>query len=85
MCFQVTAIRFPPRQVFARYEVIARQRRKKLEEYLRKLIQVCSEIPDCEALYKFNGNLGNIDKQSLLEFSSFFRKGTFESSKFGTS
>lgn len=82
---KVTAIRFPPRQVFARYEVIARQRRKKLEEYLRKLIQVCSEIPDCEALYKYNGNLANIDKQSLLEFSSFFRKGTFESSKFGTS
>ncbi|XP_051165138.1 kinesin-like protein Klp98A isoform X2 [Leptopilina boulardi] len=82
---KVTAIRFPPRQVFARYEMIARQRRKKLEEYLRKLIQVCSEIPDCEALYKFNGNLANIDKQSLLEFSSFFRKGTFESSKFGTS
>lgn len=82
---KVAAIRFPPRQVFPRYEVVARQRRKRLEEYLRKLIQVCSELPHCEPLYKYNGNLSNIDKQSLLEFSSFFRRGTFESSKYGTS
>ncbi|XP_076666277.1 kinesin-like protein 98A isoform X2 [Andrena cerasifolii] len=82
---KVAAIRFPSRQVFPRYEVVAQQRRKKLEEYLRRLIQVCSELPHCEPLYKFNGNLGNIDKQSLLEFSSFFRRGTFESSKYGTS
>ncbi|XP_026674891.1 kinesin-like protein Klp98A isoform X2 [Ceratina calcarata] len=82
---KVSAIRFPPRQVFARYEVVARQRRKRLEEYLRRLIQVCSELPHCESLYKYKGNLSNIDKQSLLEFSSFFRRGTFESSKYGTS
>ncbi|OXU22796.1 hypothetical protein TSAR_005749 [Trichomalopsis sarcophagae] len=82
---KVSGIRFPPRQVFARYEMIARQRRKRLEEYLRRLIQVCSELPNCEPLYKFKGNLSNIDKQSLLEFSSFFRRGTFESSKYGTS
>ncbi|XP_076235557.1 kinesin-like protein 98A isoform X2 [Calliopsis andreniformis] len=82
---KVAAIRFPPRQVFPRYEVVARHRRKKLEEYLRRLIQVCSELPHCEPLYKYNGNLSNIDKQSLLEFSSFFRRGTFESSKYGTS
>ncbi|CAB0040579.1 unnamed protein product [Trichogramma brassicae] len=77
---KVSNIRFPPRQVFARYEVIARQRRKRLEEYLRRLIQVCSELPSCEPLYKFRGNLAEIDKQSLLEFSPFFRRGTFESS-----
>ncbi|XP_014226698.1 kinesin-like protein Klp98A isoform X2 [Trichogramma pretiosum] len=82
---KVSNIRFPPRQVFARYEVIARQRRKRLEEYLRRLIQVCSELPSCEPLYKFRGNLAEIDKQSLLEFSPFFRRGTFESSKYGTS
>ncbi|KAG7202642.1 hypothetical protein KM043_009820 [Ampulex compressa] len=82
---KVAAVRFPPRQVFPRYEVVARQRRKRLEEYLRRLIQVCSELPHCEPLYKYNGNLSNIDKQSLLEFSSFFRRGTFESSKYGTS
>ncbi|XP_067217234.1 kinesin-like protein Klp98A isoform X2 [Linepithema humile] len=82
---KVAAIRFPPRQVFPRYEVVARQRRKRLEEYLRQLIQVCSELPHCEPLYKHNGNLSNIDKQSLLEFSSFFRRGMFESSKYGTS
>ncbi|XP_076760112.1 kinesin-like protein 98A isoform X2 [Xylocopa sonorina] len=82
---KVSAIRFPPRQVFAKYEVVARQRRKRLEEYLRRLIQICSELPHCESLYKYKGNLSNIDKQSLLEFSSFFRRGTFESSKYGTS
>jgi len=82
---QVAAIRFPPRQVFPKYEVVARQRRKRLEEYLRRLIQVCSELPHCEPLYKYNGNLSNINKQSLLEFSPFFRRGMFESGKYGTS
>ncbi|GAB1863831.1 Kinesin-like protein KIF16B [Camponotus japonicus] len=82
---KVAAIRFPPRQVFPKYEVVARQRRKRLEEYLRRLIQVCSELPHCEPLYKYNGNLSNIDKQSLLEFSPFFRRGMFESGKYGTS
>ncbi|XP_071633443.1 kinesin-like protein Klp98A isoform X1 [Temnothorax longispinosus] len=82
---KVAAIRFPPRQVFPKYEVVARQRRKRLEEYLRRLIQVCSELPHCEPLYKYNGNLSNINKQSLLEFSPFFRRGMFESGKYGTS
>ncbi|KAL6433755.1 hypothetical protein ACFW04_005780 [Cataglyphis niger] len=82
---KVAAIRFPPRQVFPKYEVVARQRRKRLEEYLRRLIQVCSELSHCESLYKYNGNLSNIDKQSLLEFSPFFRRGMFESGKYGTS
>ncbi|CAG5107813.1 Similar to Klp98A: Kinesin-like protein Klp98A (Drosophila melanogaster) [Cotesia congregata] len=79
---KVSAIHFPPRQVFAKYEVVARQRRKRLEEYLRRLIQVCSELPTCESLYKFHGNLCNIDKQSLIEFSPFFRRGPFEGIKF---
>ncbi|XP_011694299.1 PREDICTED: kinesin-like protein KIF16B [Wasmannia auropunctata] len=82
---KVAAIRFPPRQVFPKYEVVARQRRKRLEEYLRRLIQVCSELPHCTPLYKYNGNLSNINKQSLLEFSPFFRRGMFESGKYGTS
>ncbi|XP_046834716.1 kinesin-like protein Klp98A isoform X1 [Vespa crabro] len=82
---KVAGIRFPPRLFFPRNEVVARQRRKQLEEYLRRLIQVCSKLPQCRPLYKYNGNLSNIDKQSLLEFSYFFRRGTFESSKYGTS
>ncbi|KAL0116232.1 hypothetical protein PUN28_011221 [Cardiocondyla obscurior] len=82
---KVAAIRFPPRQVFPKYEVVAKQRRKRLEEYLRRLIQVCSELSHCEPLYKYNGNLSNINKQSLLEFSPFFRRGMFESGKYGTS
>ncbi|KAK0164251.1 hypothetical protein PV328_002899 [Microctonus aethiopoides] len=82
---KVSAIRFPPRQFFQKYEVVARHRRKRLEEYLRHLIQVCSELPSCKPLYKFRGNLNNIDKKSLIEFNAFFRRGTFESSKHGTS
>ncbi|XP_066596484.1 kinesin-like protein Klp98A isoform X2 [Prorops nasuta] len=82
---KVAAIPFPPRQVFPRSEVIARHRRKKLEDYLRQLIRICSQLSQCEPLYAYNGNLGNISKQSLLEFNSFFRRGNFESSKFGTS
>ncbi|XP_044013753.1 kinesin-like protein KIF16B isoform X2 [Aphidius gifuensis] len=82
---KVSAIRFPPRQVFSRYEMVARQRRKRLEEYLRNLIQVCSELENCQSLYKHRNNLSSIDKQSLVEFNCFFRRGTFESSKYGTS
>ncbi|XP_057339285.1 kinesin-like protein Klp98A isoform X1 [Microplitis mediator] len=81
---KVSAIHFPPRRVF-NSEIVARQRRKQLEEYLRRLIQICSELPNCQALYKFYGNLSNIDKQSLIEFSSFFRREPFENSKIDAS
>ncbi|XP_046737240.1 kinesin-like protein Klp98A isoform X1 [Diprion similis] len=82
---KIGTIPFPPRQFFKKSEAIARQRRKQLEIYLRRLIQVCAELPLCQPLYKYNTDLSQIDKQSLLEFSVFFRRGTFESSKYGTS
>lgn len=82
---QIGVIPFPPRQFFKKSDSIARQRRKQLENYLRRLIQVCSQIDICKSLYRFNNDLSNIDKQALLEFSPFFRRGTFESSKYGTS
>lgn len=82
---QIGVIPFPPRQFFKKSEAIARQRRKQLETYLRRLIQVCSELPLCQPLYQYNRDLSQVDKHALLEFSVFFRRGTFESSKYGTS
>ncbi|XP_012257534.2 kinesin-like protein Klp98A isoform X2 [Athalia rosae] len=82
---KIGVIPFPPRQFFKKSEAIARQRRKQLETYLRRLIQVCSELPLCQSLYQYSSDLSQVDKQALLDFSTFFRRGTFESSKFGTS
>ncbi|XP_069675474.1 kinesin-like protein Klp98A isoform X2 [Periplaneta americana] len=78
----VEALAFPPRRFFAKNsETLARQRRKQLEDYLRCLLEVCSEIQSCP-LYSCRENP---TKLALLEFSAFFRKGVFESTKYGTS
>ncbi|XP_067012385.2 kinesin-like protein Klp98A [Anabrus simplex] len=79
---QVDALTFPPRRFFAKNsESVARQRRKQLELYLRQLLDVCSNIESCP-LYSCRQNP---TKLALLEFSAFFRKGVFESGKYGTS
>ncbi|KAJ9577313.1 hypothetical protein L9F63_006152 [Diploptera punctata] len=79
---QVEALSFPPRRLFGKNsESLARQRRKKLEDYLRSLLEVCSNIESCP-LYSCRENP---TKLALLEFSAFFRKGVFESTKYGTS
>ncbi|CAG2062536.1 unnamed protein product [Timema podura] len=62
-------------------ESLARQRRKLLEDYLQRLLDVCSDIHCCP----LNICRSNPSKLALLEFSAFFRKGVFESSKYGTS
>ncbi|XP_023721823.1 kinesin-like protein Klp98A isoform X2 [Cryptotermes secundus] len=79
---QVEALAFPPRRFFAKNsESLTRQRRKQLEDYIRCLLDVCSNMESCP-LYSCRENP---TKLALLEFSAFFRKGVFESSKYGTS
>nr|CAD7401410.1 unnamed protein product [Timema cristinae] len=78
----VAALPFPPRHFFSKTsESLARQRRKLLEDYLQRLLDVCSELQWCP----LNSCRPNPSKLALLEFSAFFRKGVFESSKYGTS
>nr|CAD7200653.1 unnamed protein product [Timema douglasi] len=78
----VAALPFPPRHFFSKTsESLARKRRKLLEDYLQRLLDVCSELQCCP----LNSCRPNPSKLALLEFSAFFRKGVFESSKYGTS
>lgn len=83
MFFQVKQIPFPSRELFAsKSESVARNRRRQLESYLRRLIVVCSKIPQCPLYEESSGN--GLKKSSLIEFSQFFKKGLFESGKYGT-
>ncbi|XP_049854546.1 kinesin-like protein Klp98A isoform X1 [Schistocerca gregaria] len=79
---KVEALQFPPRRFFSKKsESVARLRRVQLETYLRQLLEVCSTIESCPLF----SCVQNPTRLALLEFSSFFRKGVFETGKFGTS
>lgn len=76
-------IPFPRRELFSsNSESVARNRRRQLEAYLRRLLVVCSKIPQCP-IYEGVGGFG-LSKITLAEFSPFFKKGLFESGKHGT-
>lgn len=81
---QVAAIPFPSREIFSlnSSESVARNRRRHLEIYLRRLLIVCSKIPQCPIYEGANGF--GLCKTTLIEFSGFFKKGLFESGKHGT-
>lgn len=80
---QVAKISFPKRQLFAsNSESVAKSRRRQLETYLRRLLVVCSRIPS-SPIYDGEGGQG-LTKKSLIELSSFFKKGLFENGKHGT-
>lgn len=79
----MAAIPFPRREFFAsKSESVARNRRRQLEIYLRRLLVVCSKIPQCPFYDGPNGY--GLSKITLCEFSQFFRKGLFECGKHGT-
>lgn len=81
---QVAKITFPNRKMFSsNSESVAKSRRRQLETYLRRLLVVCSRIPK-SPIYDGEGGQG-LTKKSLIELSSFFKKGLFESGKHGTS
>lgn len=75
-------IPFPPKRFFGnKSEKVVAQRRKQLEDYLRRLFELCRSIPGCP-LHVSNSAL--FSKQCLWEFSNFFKKGIFETTKHGT-
>uniref|UniRef100_A0A1B0CAM6 Putative kinesin-like protein n=1 Tax=Lutzomyia longipalpis TaxID=7200 RepID=A0A1B0CAM6_LUTLO len=80
---KIKDIPFPRREIFgSKSENVAKSRRRYLEAYLRRLLVVCAKIPQCP-IYEGPGGCG-VTKQSLVEFSGFFKKGLFESGKHGT-
>lgn len=80
---RVGSIPFPRRELFSSSsESVARNRRRQLEIYLRRLLVVCSKIPQCPFYDGPNGY--GLSKATLVEFSQFFKKGIFESGKHGT-
>lgn len=74
---KVASIPFPPRQLWST-ESVARTRRPQLEAFLRRLLTVCSTDKRCP----FHAQ--PLTKDTLVQFSPFFRKGVFESGKCGT-
>lgn len=93
---QISQIPFPRREIFSsNSESVAKQRRRHLESYLRRLLVVCSKIPQSPI---FEGNndgtsmtttmtttvTSGLTKSSLAQLSPFFKKGLFESGKHGT-
>ncbi|CAH1792419.1 unnamed protein product [Owenia fusiformis] len=79
---EVGALAFPPKRWFGnRSEKVLSERRVQLENYLRNVIEICRKLPNCPLHATKNKH---INKQVLLEFSTFFKKGVFESTKHGT-
>jgi kinesin family member 16B len=80
---KIKAIPFPRRELFSmNAESVAKNRRRILETYLRRLLVVCSKIPECP-IYEGDGSKG-LTKATIIELSQFFKKGLFESGKHGT-
>ncbi|KAH8417585.1 hypothetical protein KR222_002302, partial [Zaprionus bogoriensis] len=80
---KISALPFPRRELFAsNSEPVAKHRRRLLELYLRRLFVVCSKIPQCP-IYEGPGGPG-LTRASLVQLSSFFKKGLFENGKHGT-
>ncbi|XP_026332855.1 kinesin-like protein Klp98A [Hyposmocoma kahamanoa] len=74
---KVASIPFPSRQLWSS-EGVARSRRPALEAFLRRLLTVCSTDKRCPF------HAAPLTRDTLVNFSPFFRKGVFESGKCGT-
>lgn len=65
--------------------MVARKRRRQLENYLRRLLVVCSKIPNSPIYEDGENNASKgLTKDTLIGLSSFFQKGLFECGKHGT-
>lgn len=82
--FQIAALPFPRRELFAsNSEAVAKHRRRLLELYLRRLFVVCSRIPQ-SPIYEGPGGTPGLTRTSLAQLSPFFKKGLFENGRHGT-
>ncbi|XP_022186213.2 kinesin-like protein Klp98A [Nilaparvata lugens] len=78
---QVAKLSFPPRKLFLWQmdgELLAKERRPLLEIYLKRLLATCASISTCPLH-------NSCSKTALHQFSTFFKKGVFETGKYGTS
>ncbi|XP_072031002.1 kinesin-like protein KIF16B isoform X2 [Amphiura filiformis] len=80
---EIGALDFPPKRLFGnKSEKVVAKRRTDLEIYLKNFIAVCLKLPQCPLS---PGPDRDISKKVLCDFSPFFRKGAFETSKYSTS
>uniref|UniRef100_UPI00358FFF93 kinesin-like protein KIF16B n=1 Tax=Myxine glutinosa TaxID=7769 RepID=UPI00358FFF93 len=80
---EVSALKFPPRSFFAKWdERFVSERRGHLEAYLQNFVKLMLNIPASPLNLK---NVGlDLCKHTVCETVSFFRKGVFDSSSHGT-
>ncbi|XP_033647819.1 kinesin-like protein KIF16B isoform X1 [Asterias rubens] len=79
---QIGLLSFPPKKLFTNWsERVIAKRRADLEVYLRNFIRVCLQVPSCPLS---PGPDRVLSKQTLCDFATFFRKGAFETTKYGT-
>uniref|UniRef100_A0A1B0FAF6 Kinesin motor domain-containing protein n=1 Tax=Glossina morsitans morsitans TaxID=37546 RepID=A0A1B0FAF6_GLOMM len=80
---KIVALPFPRRELFSSSsESVAKHRRRLLELYLRRLIAVCTRIPQ-SPIYEGASGPG-LTRITLSRLSPFFKKGIFENGKYGT-
>ncbi|XP_071961810.1 kinesin-like protein KIF16B [Antedon mediterranea] len=80
--YEISLLDFPPKRLFGnRSEKVVLKRRGNLEEYLRKFLEACLNIDHCPIA---PGPGRTISKGILCEFAPFFKKGAFETTKYGT-
>ncbi|XP_067617469.1 kinesin-like protein Klp98A isoform X2 [Eurosta solidaginis] len=80
---KISALAFPRRELFSsNSESVAKHRRRLLELYLRRLLTICTKIPQCP-VYEGPGGPG-LNRVTLSQLSPFFKKGLFENGKHGT-
>ncbi|XP_074037348.1 kinesin-like protein 98A isoform X2 [Leptinotarsa decemlineata] len=77
---KVASLPFPSKTLFSTTETVAQSRKRQLETYLIRLIETCRSHSSCPLAYG-----EPVTKAALVSFSPFFRKGVFESGKYGTS
>ncbi|XP_052767507.1 kinesin-like protein KIF16B isoform X2 [Mya arenaria] len=78
---ELNALVFPPKKLFSKTDKVAAERREQLEFYMRSVLEICMKIPSCPLHLSQNAFLS---KQVICDFDPFFRKGLFETSKYGT-
>ncbi|XP_070569442.1 kinesin-like protein KIF16B isoform X2 [Ptychodera flava] len=80
---EIGALEFPPKRLFGnKSDKVVSKRRGHLENYLKSFIHVCLRLPKCP-LSPGEGRI--LSKHTLCEFAPFFRKGAFETTRYGTS
>ncbi|XP_033103023.1 kinesin-like protein KIF16B isoform X2 [Anneissia japonica] len=79
---EIGLLEFPPKKLFGnKSEKVVFKRRGNLEDYLRNFIAACLKIGHCPIA---PGPGRTISKGILCEFAPFFKKGAFETTKYGT-